>query len=357
MPLRPLQVGARLPGMPEYVVVGRTYTDDCITPARNIPTQRVLFVDYLRNVLANEWVAAWPSAALDAGAIAVKQYAWYTVVVERKWRDRGYPFDLIDNTCDQYYRDASADPRTDAAIQRTWTTVVTRDSRLLRMFYRDTDATCAGRRDCMGQVETAVLAGAGHSHLEILGRYFGTPGTVVSTTGDGLPERLPPVPAAPARPVATARPTKPAPRAEAAPPKPSATTAPARRRSPVPTESIEQPPSEPDAPENVTSETPIAAPTSTPTATPEPPTPTSTPEPPTPTPVPRMPDLAGLGEKQAKEALAKLGIYMVIVDYQGRDKLGERFDQLPAYTVVSHNPPAGAPAKAGMMVKLGVRGS
>lgn len=75
----------------------------------------------------------------------------------------------------------------------------------------------------------------------------------------------------------------------------------------------------------------------------------------TPTPLPTMPNLTGLGETQAKQALARLGIYMVIVDYQGRDRLGVLYDQFPPYAVVSHLPPPGAVARPGMLVKLGIR--
>lgn len=364
-PLRPLAVGPDLPGMPEYVVVGRTYTADCITPPRDAPTVRVRFVDYLRNVLANEWVTTWPAASLDAGAVAVKQFAWHTVVIERKWRDRGYPFDLVDNTCDQFYRDASADPRTDAAIQRTWATVLTRDGGLLPTYYRDTKATCAGRSDCMGQVESAVLAGAGQTYLQILARYYNTGSTHVVDTDTRLPAQLPPVPrpaprliptpatvaavspsATPGKPRRTARPA-------------AATPAPAEDAPPAASDLPDAPVEQPTTATGPRRATPTSAPRATATGTDAPtrvpPTPTATPLPPTPTPVPRMPNLVGMGEKQAREALAKLGIYMVIVDYQGRDRLGDLYDTFPAYTVVSHMPQAGAPARAGMLVKLGVR--
>jgi beta-lactam-binding protein with PASTA domain len=72
-------------------------------------------------------------------------------------------------------------------------------------------------------------------------------------------------------------------------------------------------------------------------------------------PVALMPNLIGRGETQAKQALARLGIYMVLVDYQGRDRLGDRYDQFPAYAVVSHDPPPNSTVRPGMMVKLGVR--
>ena len=429
-PLPPLQVGATLPGMPEYIVVGRTYAIPCSTPALGIPTQRVRFVDYIRNVLANEWVAAWPAASLDAGAIAVKEFAWYTVVIERKWRSKGYPFDMVDSTCDQYYRDASADPRTDAAIQRTWGTFLTRNGSLLRTSYRDTEATCRGTSDCMGQIESAVLASAGQSSLEILARYYNGPGTAVLTTGAQLPAQLPPVPPAPpilmepvppapivepvpaaeptptaepmppgdpAVPSPTADPSLPAPTGEPAPTAEGPTTVETALPDPVdPTPSPESAPTDvppealpvtpvvPDAtPEPELTEVPTLEPTQEPAVepTPEPvleptqePTVEPTPEPvlePTqepavePTPEPTvepiaapaiaMPNLVGLNEDQAKAALAALGITPVSVEYQGRERLGDLYDQLAPFTVVNHTPPAGAPAIPGAPVLLGVR--
>lgn len=89
---------------------------------------------------------------------------------------------------------------------------------------------------------------------------------------------------------------------------------------------------------------------------PPPPQPTDPPPPPPPPPAaPRIPSLVGLGENQAKETLAALGITNVLVDYQGRDQLGDLFDKYGAYVVVSHLPGAGAPIEPGMTVVLGVR--
>ncbi len=397
LPLPALALGPSLPGMPEYIVVGRTYTIGCITPAPNIPTQRMRFVDYLRNALPNEWVAAWPPAALDAGAIAVKQFAWYTTVVERKWRGRGYPFDVVDNTCDQYYRDASADPRTDAAIQRTWGTLLVRSGVPVRMYYRDTEATCGGIRDCMGQVESAVLASAGQTSLQILARYYNAPGTAVLATGARLPAQLPPVPPAPAilAPPAPAILAPSAPPATPLPASPTATSGPpvtATTSLPpvlmltpepsalpetgvpgtalplveLPTQAVTPVPVTPAPDGAPPTQAPVdAPPTPRPaaipaTATPVAPSPTNPPPPPTPipptsAPAAVMPNLVGLGENQAKNVLAGLGITHVMVDYQGRDRLGDLYDTFPPYAVVSHAPAAGAPARPGMLVTLGVR--
>ncbi|MBA3947441.1 MAG: PASTA domain-containing protein [Herpetosiphonaceae bacterium] len=400
-PLPPLQVGPLLPGMPEYVVIGRTYGIGCSTPAHDIPTERMRFVDYLRNVLPNEWVTSWPSAALDAGAIAVKQFAWSTIVIQRKWRSQGYPFDVVDNTCDQYFRDASADPRTDAAIQRTWGTLLVRNGGLLPMYFRDTEATCGGLHDCMGQVESAVLASTGQSVLQILARYYNTAGTGVLVTGARLPAQLPPVPPAPpilSRPSPTATPSpSPTPTTSATstltPTSGTSTeTATVGASMPTPTDPVlvgplvsGAPPTSPAATGTPTSGVASSVPTtatttakpsggtSAPTqpvvtlttrtagpATPSAPTmtATSTAAPPAPTAILQpveMPNLVGLGENQAKAALAKLGVPYVNIDYQSRDRLGDLYDKFPPYAVVSTMPVAGSTLRTGQVVTLGVR--
>jgi membrane peptidoglycan carboxypeptidase len=68
-----------------------------------------------------------------------------------------------------------------------------------------------------------------------------------------------------------------------------------------------------------------------------------------------MPDLQGLGENQAKERLAQLGLFNVYVDYQGRDRIPEIFDQVAPYVVVSTLPGAGEWVPPGTTVILGIR--
>ncbi len=369
-----LQIGPAPIGMPMEIVVGRTFTSACITPSHDIPTQRMPFVDYLRNVLPNEWVASWPDASLDAGAIAVKQFAWYTVSIQRKWRSKGYPFDVVDNTCDQYYQDGSANPRTDAALQRTWGTLLLRDRALLPLSYRDTDATCTGIPDCMGQVESAMLAGAGHSSNAILGQYFGGRGTIIVMTDASLPLELPPVLPLPLSPISPSDVTPSAstvPSAMVISPTLEAETSPAVHMpdAGTPTGNEEPPPASSDevlppiAPSPPSTDAPTIIPSvaieptaeavpaelATPTAL----LPTFTPTQPRP-PV-EMPHLVGLGETQARDTLARLGILTVVVDYQGREHLGQLFDEVPAYAVVSHYPSAGVPIEDEQIIVLGVR--
>lgn len=162
---------------PEYIDVGRTYTSACVVPSTSnpIPVQRMRFDDYVRNVLPNEWLPQWGNdapASLDAGAVAVKEYAWYTAVVEQKWRRRGYQFDLIDNGCDQYYRDNSTHPATDAAIERTWDVSVRRDGAIFPLYFRARDEQCPIFPGCMGQYGSYYRALAGETGDQILLYYY-----------------------------------------------------------------------------------------------------------------------------------------------------------------------------------------
>jgi hypothetical protein len=163
-------------GPPEFIEVGRTFNSNCVFPPTNVQrVDRMPFIDYVRNVLPNEWVNTWPEASLDAGAVAVMQYAWAEAFVKQKWRAQGYPFDVVDSTCDQVYKDrdtAKDYTRTDAAVARMWGTILTRGNSLITTYYRAKDSQCVGS-DCMGQWGSYHLANRGYSGLQILFSYYG----------------------------------------------------------------------------------------------------------------------------------------------------------------------------------------
>ncbi|WP_238613495.1 transglycosylase domain-containing protein [Candidatus Oscillochloris fontis] len=70
-----------------------------------------------------------------------------------------------------------------------------------------------------------------------------------------------------------------------------------------------------------------------------------------------MPNLKGLGENQAKEALAALGIpsWQIYVDYQTRERIPSDYDRFVPYAVVSTLPAAGDWIIPGTTVVLGIR--
>jgi serine/threonine protein kinase/beta-lactam-binding protein with PASTA domain len=68
-----------------------------------------------------------------------------------------------------------------------------------------------------------------------------------------------------------------------------------------------------------------------------------------------MPDVTGLSENEAKQRISAAGLVWSFSDYQGRDKLGDRFDQLAPGTVVSSIPRGNDLVPRGTPVTLGVR--
>ncbi len=83
----------------------------------------VPFHDYVTVVMAAEWGPATPGEALKAGAVAVKQYAWYRAMV---WRGGSAPdgscYDVVDSSVDQVYAPESRvpSPAHVAAVDATW---------------------------------------------------------------------------------------------------------------------------------------------------------------------------------------------------------------------------------------------
>lgn len=169
-------------GPPDFINVGRTFSTTCVAPPTNVQRiDRVPFMDYVKNVLPNEWVASWGNdapAALDAGAVAAAQFAWSSAFVARKWTSRGYAFDVVDSVCDQVYKDRSPTfnyTHTDAAVTRMWGTALLRNNKLITTFFRDTDQSCeerSGTADCMGQWGSYYRAKEGLNGLQILHYYY-----------------------------------------------------------------------------------------------------------------------------------------------------------------------------------------
>lgn len=69
----------------------------------------------------------------------------------------------------------------------------------------------------------------------------------------------------------------------------------------------------------------------------------------------RMPDLRMLGENQAKERLAALGVGNIYVDYQTRERIPDAYDQHGPYVVLSTLPAPGEWITPGATVVLGIR--
>lgn len=158
---------------PQYIRVGRTFNTECINPPLIQRLDVVPFKDYVKNVLPYEWVASWTNASLDAGAVAVTQFAYQTAFAQGKWSAAGYAFDVVDSACDQIYQDGPGYARTNAAVERTWGLAMVRNGAWFTPYYRANEAACGGSGNCMSQWGSEQLGLQGLTGPQILRYYYG----------------------------------------------------------------------------------------------------------------------------------------------------------------------------------------
>ncbi|MBP1705254.1 MAG: Stage sporulation domain protein [Chloroflexi bacterium] len=109
-------------------------------------TQTVDFRLYVEKVMPAEWGSSHPAAALQAGAVAIKQYAWYYALAGH-WRggkdSAGQCYDVRDNSIDQVY-DPTRKPASShlAAVAATWSWSVRRSDILILTGYRPGIGAC-----------------------------------------------------------------------------------------------------------------------------------------------------------------------------------------------------------------------
>jgi hypothetical protein len=134
--------------------------------------QEIDFKYYVKHVLPNEWVYAWPRESLRAGAMAAKMYGWYWVVYPGTW-------DVRDDVCDQVYNPAVEYTSTNNAVDFTWNWRMSRADSLILPHYLDTVSRCNsyGWTDCIGQWDTYyhAIGNNGYDKLtwdEMLFRYY-----------------------------------------------------------------------------------------------------------------------------------------------------------------------------------------
>jgi hypothetical protein len=103
----------------------------------NGTVETVDFRTYVGIVIAAEWPSFYPPELLKAGALAVKQFAWYYAIVYRGGVNaEGECYDMQDDTIDQYYQPEVRVPLASQlrAIDATWT-----------MHLRKSERTTTGR--------------------------------------------------------------------------------------------------------------------------------------------------------------------------------------------------------------------
>jgi len=162
------------PPLPETIIVrvfGPPYSP-CDLSRTGYDTQVIDFKDYVKHVLPNEWLYAWPGESLRAGAMATKMYGWF-------WVDYPGSWDVRDDICDQVYNPTIEYDSTNAAVDFTWNWRLTRDDDLILPHYLDTYQRCMdyGWGDCIGQLDTYwhALGNNGYEKLtwdEMLELYY-----------------------------------------------------------------------------------------------------------------------------------------------------------------------------------------
>lgn len=179
--------------------------------------ETVDFRAYLKNVLSREWISSWTTESLRAGALAVKDYAWYQVL---HWRGyvsaSGECFDLFDTTRDQVY-----DPSRPiyapmaAAVDATWTTLALRSGSIVPTYYNAGGANepCGANANGwqMFQWGSQACGLEGRSAAQIMSVYYsGIQVIAAPPPSPSAPTPTPtPAPTPTPRPSATASPSSP----------------------------------------------------------------------------------------------------------------------------------------------------
>ena len=218
----------------------------------------VNFRRYVEVVTASEWGSHLPMAAIEAGAVAVKQWAWNRALAGRhrpSYVANGQCYDVTDGTRDQLYKPERKLPnaKIKSAVANTWDITVRKGGKFFQTGYRRGSKVPCGRdADNVRLYARSVIdcARQGKSRAQIQAIYYGPTLTIHSSRGV--------VAASQPKPAATPKPepkSTPKPKAQATPkPEPKATPKPKAQATPKP---------EPKA-------TPKPRPQPTPTPTPDP---------------------------------------------------------------------------------------
>jgi hypothetical protein len=161
---------------------------------------------YVEFVLAAEWGPGTAREALAAGAVAVKQYAWYHALAGhwRGGRSGGTCFDVRDTNVDQVYRPATKIPtaKQRAAVAESWAVTVRKPSssdpagRFFMTSYNGGHSLRACGSGVTGwklwQHGAATCAAEGYTYEAILRLYYGPRLQVVTSprSSPGTDQRL-----------------------------------------------------------------------------------------------------------------------------------------------------------------------
>jgi hypothetical protein len=145
------------------------------------------FRTYCVRVLSHEWAppSAFSDEALQAGALAVKDYAWYWATHPTKLPDvAAWGADVDDTTNYQEYMSWDYGQRYWDAVNSTWGTTMTRDGQIFQAsYYAGTYSGAPTDGDHMTQWGSQYWAAQGRDHQWIVNYYY--PGTELVAVAGG----------------------------------------------------------------------------------------------------------------------------------------------------------------------------
>ena len=153
---------------PDYIRVLRHRSGRIV----RVPLRR-----YVVTVMGKEWPSYLPQSVVEAGAVAVKQYAWYHALMGPRHTRDGRCYDVVDSTSDQIYKPHRARIRADhyRAVDKTWGVSLLKGDRLFMTGYRRGNRRRCGR-DATGWKlfarSASRCARRGKGYLQILRIYY-----------------------------------------------------------------------------------------------------------------------------------------------------------------------------------------
>jgi hypothetical protein len=162
---------------------------------------------YTKNVLSREWISSWTGRSLRAGALIVRNYAWYQVL---HWRGgvnaEGACYDIRDDVRDQVYDpDRPVHSRASAAVDATWDRLLLKRGSIFPTYYdagspgEDCGANATGAKAYQWGTQSCGLDGL--TVAQIVRTYY-YPRVRVTTAPDATPTPVP-TPTATPSPTAT----------------------------------------------------------------------------------------------------------------------------------------------------------
>ena len=139
--------------------------------------QTVDLLTYTKVVMAAEFNSTWPSETLRAGAVAVKEYAWYYTIHYRGGTKNGACYDVRDDSIDQDYWPETRFPAASQiqAVNSTANEYALRGGLIFLTGYRaGSSTTCGGQKDGyhLWQLSARGCGLLGHSAEYILHLYY-----------------------------------------------------------------------------------------------------------------------------------------------------------------------------------------